>query len=198
MSAATETPGVSDAPVTGGAFIAVVGPSGAGKDSLINYARKALASRENVFFVRRVITRPADGATESHIPVTVEEFERKRQNGDFAFHWDAHGLKYGLPIEIDSRIRAGNSAVCNGSRAVLEALSRRYDCFNVVSVTASRQAIAQRLALRGRESSEEIHARLERSANLLDPWPGAITVDNSSTIEHAGGRLVEVIERWAD
>ena len=192
-----QTSDASAVPVTGGAFIAVVGPSGSGKDTLINYARKALASREDVFFVRRVITRPTDGATEAHTPATVQEFERQRQNGEFSFHWDAHGLKYGLPIDIDARIRAGNCAVCNGSRAVLHGLSERYSGFQVVSITASQEAIARRLALRGRESSEEIRARLERSDNVPNAWPGAITVDNSTTIEQAGNQLVDVIGRWA-
>ena len=184
-------------PVTGGAFVAVVGPSGCGKDTLINYAREALSSRNDVFFVRRVITRPTDGATEDHIPATAAQFERKRGSGDFAFHWDAHGLRYGLPVEIDDRIRDGDCAVCNGSRAVLDALSRRYAGFQVVSITAAPERIAQRLALRGRESSDEIRARLERSAQLPTPWPGAIIVDNSTTIEAAGERLVEVIRNVA-
>jgi len=197
MSMPADTSERQSVPVTGGAFVAVVGPSGCGKDTLINHARRALSSRNNVFFVRRVITRPIDGATEDHIPVTVEQFERKRGDGDFAFHWDAHGLKYGLPVEIDARIRDGDCAVCNGSRAVLEALSRRYAGFQVVSITAAPEKIAQRLARRGRESSDEIRARLERSAELSDTWPGAIIVNNSTTIEAAGDRLVDVIRNVA-
>ncbi|MDA4846092.1 phosphonate metabolism protein/1,5-bisphosphokinase (PRPP-forming) PhnN [Hoeflea poritis] len=183
----------ADLPVEGGAFVAVVGPSGAGKDTLMNFARDALAGREDVFFVRRVITRPADGATEDHIPATAEAFEAQLKQGKFAFHWPAHGLKYGLPVEIDTRIRAGHCAVCNGSRAALQGLGERYANFTVINITASPDVLAGRLALRGRESEDEILRRLARSANLKVDWPGAIVVDNSGDVETAGRALVAAI-----
>ena len=193
MPANAESPQDSQLPVSGGTFVAVVGPSGSGKDTLLNYARRTLADRQDVFFVRRIITRPRDGATEDHTPASVEQFEKDSRDGRFAFHWDAHGLKYGLPAEIDTRIGAGDCAVCNGSRAALRGLSKRYANFLVISVTASRQVLASRLALRGRESSEEIHARLERGAGMQAHWPGAVIVDNSTTIEAAGDQLVAAI-----
>ncbi|WP_136659353.1 phosphonate metabolism protein/1,5-bisphosphokinase (PRPP-forming) PhnN [Nitratireductor sp. XY-223] len=189
--------GAEGLPVGGGAFVAVIGPSGAGKDTLMNFARDALAGRDEVFFVRRVITRPADGATEDHIPATPEVFDEELKQGKFAFHWPAHGLRYGLPIEIDTRIRAGHCAVCNGSRAVLQGLSERYANFVVINITASPDVLARRLALRGRESEDEILGRLARSANLKVNWPGAVIVDNSGDIETAGRALVDAILKAA-
>ncbi|MCP4316060.1 MAG: phosphonate metabolism protein/1,5-bisphosphokinase (PRPP-forming) PhnN [Hyphomicrobiales bacterium] len=195
MPMAADTSLRKNSPVEGGAFIAVVGPSGAGKDTLMNFAREALAGRKGVFFVRRVITRPVDGAAEDHTPSTFEEFDRNARDGQFAFHWDAHGLKYGLPSDIDDRIRAGECAVCNGSRAVLQGLSERYANFLVVSITASPQVLVSRLALRGRESTAEIRERLERSAGLQTQWPGAVVVDNSGSVEAAGNELVAAIQK---
>ncbi|MCY6382031.1 phosphonate metabolism protein/1,5-bisphosphokinase (PRPP-forming) PhnN [Hoeflea prorocentri] len=182
-----------DHAVTRGTFIAVVGPSGAGKDTLMNRARRELTDRSDLFFVRRVITRPADGATENHIPCTPEAFEQKLGNDGFAFHWDAHGLRYGLPIEIDERIAAGHRAVCNGSRAALDGLSRHYANFRVIEITASAEVLANRLAARGRENPEDIRARLERSAVLNARWPGAMVIDNSGDIDTASRALVEAI-----
>ncbi len=180
-------------PIRGGAFVAVVGPSGAGKDTLMNFARRELAGDDGIFFVQRVITRPADGATEDHVPATEEEFEAARRAGEFAMGWDAHGLKYGLPVEIDERIRAGHTAVCNGSRAALSRLQARYAHFVAINITARREVLANRLAARGRESRDEILKRLDRSAALDRSLYNALEIDNSSAVEIGGAALVAAI-----
>lgn len=180
-------------PVAGGAFVAVVGPSGAGKDTLLNYARHKLAADETVFFVRRVITRPADGATEDHIPAEPPDFDAAVRAGEFAFSWQAHGLSYGLPITIDDRIRAGQTAVCNGSRAALAGLQARYANFAVISIMARPEILADRLAARGRESREQVLARLDRIASFNAADYGALQIDNSDDMATAGDALVAAI-----
>lgn len=180
-------------PVTGGAFVAVVGPSGAGKDTLLNYARQALARDEGVFFVRRVITRPADSAPERHLPVTEAEFEKMKGAGRFAVTWPAHNRHYGVPLSVDDEIRNGHTAVCNGSRAALEGLQARYANFAVISISARRDVLADRLAARGRENRNEILARLERSAPFDAAHFGALQIENSGAITTAGDALVTAI-----
>ena len=98
-----------------GAFVAVVGPSGAGKDTLIGYAKARLAEkgRGRFHFVRRVITRAADGSTEDHDTLSPMAFERAEADGAFALSWEAHGLCYGLPAEIDL-ITLGQEYVTDG------------------------------------------------------------------------------------
>ena len=76
-----------DRPLEGGVFIAVVGPSGAGKDTLINYARERLAGETAVLFVRRTVTRPNEGAGEDHETLTSEEFDRRKRRGVFSLSW---------------------------------------------------------------------------------------------------------------
>ena len=49
-----------------GAIIVVVGPSGAGKDSVIGFVAQHFADRADIDFVRRVITRPSDAGGEDH------------------------------------------------------------------------------------------------------------------------------------
>jgi ribose 1,5-bisphosphokinase len=181
-------------PIRNGAFVAVVGPSGAGKDTLIAYARAALAQEPQVEFVRRVITRVSDGATEDHDTLADAEFAAAEAQGAFALAWEAHGLRYGLPASVDRAIDNGYVAVANLSRGVLPALRLRYANVAVVEVTADPETLASRLAGRGRESREEILARLARTISCDTTGP-AIALDNSGPKEVAGERLVTVIRK---
>ncbi len=54
-----------------GRLFYVVGASGAGKDSLIEYARNALGSRDAVVFAHRYITRPPTARGENHVALSA-------------------------------------------------------------------------------------------------------------------------------
>ena len=73
----------ADIAVRAGRLVYVVGPSGAGKDSIIAYARERLGANCHVF-ARRHITRPADSGGEDHIAISQADFERDRAAGRFA------------------------------------------------------------------------------------------------------------------
>ena len=147
-----------------GRLVLVVGPSGAGKDTLIDLARAACADDGGVVFARRIVTRAAS-AFENNEHVSLEDFARARAQGAFALDWDAHGLLYALPRAIDDDIRAGRAVVANVSRAVVGAMRAAYLNVVVVSVTAPPQVLAERLAARARASDGAISDRLERSGD---------------------------------
>jgi ribose 1,5-bisphosphokinase len=179
-----------------GAFVAVVGPSGAGKDTLIGYAKARLGAREPVpvHFVRRVITRAADGATEDHDTLSPEAFEQARAGGAFALWWEAHGLRYGLPESVDRQIAAGHTVVANLSRAALPALRERYRNVSIVAVTASAETLTKRLMARGRESADEVLARLARAAAGGLGVSGVVTtISNDGSIAEGGDALIAAI-----
>ncbi|MDQ2633984.1 MAG: phosphonate metabolism protein/1,5-bisphosphokinase (PRPP-forming) PhnN [Pseudomonadota bacterium] len=181
-------------PIRNGAFVAVVGPSGAGKDTLIAHARSALADEPQVGFVRRVITRHSDGQTEDHDTLEDAEFVEALAKGAFALAWEAHGLRYGLPSSVDRAIGNGHVAVANVSRSALPALRGRYANVAVVEVTADAEILAARLAGRGRESRGEVLARLARTVDCDTTGP-SIPLDNSGPKEVAGDRLVAIIRK---
>ena len=54
----------------GGVFFFVVGPSGVGKDTLIDGAKAALRDDARYVFATRTITRPAGAPGEAHVGVS--------------------------------------------------------------------------------------------------------------------------------
>lgn len=168
-----------------GAFVAVVGGSGVGKDAILDYARE---HAEGAVFVRRTITRPA-GPGEDSWQLTEAEFADFEAAGGFAMSWRAHGLGYGLPIGVDDVVRGGGVAVANVSRTVISPLAERYAEFRLVRVSVSSEVRAARLAARGREAEQDIAARIARP----DPAPDAVVdleIVNDGTVAEAGELLI--------
>lgn len=163
-----------------GRLIAVVGPSGVGKDSVM----EALAMRKPQFvIVRRVITRPETAGGEDHTGVSSSEFARIDTHGGFALSWRAHGLSYGIPIAVDDEIAQGRDVLVNLSRGVLTKAQARFARFSVLSLTAPAEVLAERLTGRGRETAEDVAYRLRRSTAPLPEGLPVIAVENVGTIE---------------
>lgn len=176
-----------------GTFVAVVGPSGVGKDSVIDFARDRLEASGAVVFVRRVVTRPADGGSEDHDSMDAAAFAAAEADGAFALSWEAHGLRYGLPVSLERDLAQGKVVVANLSRGVIPALMARYPSAIVVSVTADREVISQRLANRGRETADSIQRRLSRS--VVEPLPAStVTIDNTGALASAGNQFVQLLQ----
>jgi ribose 1,5-bisphosphokinase len=189
----TEAPTISGArpaAIGPGRFILVVGPSGAGKDTLLGLARAACADNERIVFPRRVVTRAAS-AFEDNEQVSREAFRQARACGEFAAHWEAHGQGYGLPRAIDDDIRAGRTVVANVSRGVVEAMRRAYADVVVVLITAPAEILAERLAARARSSDGELADRLGR---LVDAAAAPdLTISNVGSLEPHAAELVRII-----
>lgn len=181
-----------------GVFVPVVGPSGSGKDSLISYARSHFASEPGIVFARRIITRPSDPAAEAHDTLDEPAFEAAERAGAFALSWRSHGLCYGVPSTVDDAIRASGVVVANLSRASVTDAAARYARVMPVLVTVSPDVLAGRLAARGRESAEEIAARIGRNADYGDVGRRWHRIDNSGALEDAGEQLVRLIEKAAE
>ena len=174
----------------------VMGPSGAGKDTLLRYARERLGDAP-VAFAHRYITRPPVADDENHIALSVAEFRVRKAHGAFAMDWEAHGLLYGIGCEIELWQKAGLAVVVSGSRAHFEAaLARAADVVPVV-VTCPPEILARRLALRGRESEAAIADRLRRNPAPALSHPRLVTLDNSGAVEAAGERLVALLREGA-
>src|SRR5690606_2175835 len=171
--------------------VAVVGPSGAGKDAVIGCARERLRAEDAVLFPRRVITR-APGAGEDHLAVTPEEFHALSRTGGFALQWAAHGLWYGVPRFVAGRVAAGEVAVVNVSRMVLDDLDAVFGRVRVVRVTVPDDVRRARILARGREIGPDVRARLDRPDPAPD-HPVDLEIVNDGRLEDAGERLVSLV-----
>jgi len=180
-----------------GRLIYLMGPSGSGKDSLIDAARDSLLGLDCVV-VRRVITRSAESVGEDALGVSREQFAQMRHEGGFALCWRANGLDYGIPAEIDRWLSDGRHVLINGSRGHLSEAMARYPTLLPIVLTVKTDALRKRLERRGRESTEEIEARLERNALFAtdaaqENWEGIFQLDNSGELSTAVDNLLALL-----
>jgi len=175
-----------------GRIVLVVGPSGAGKDTLLSLARSACADDGRIVFPRRVVTRQASQA-EDNDELTSDAFRQALMRGEFALHWEAHGHSYALPRRIEEDIRAGRTVVINVSRTVIDAVRRAYTNVVVVSITAPPEVLAERLKMRARGSDGKIENRLSRAVDDALTRPDVTIVNVGDVADHAR-QFVEIIK----
>lgn len=161
-----------------GTLFLVVGPSGAGKDTLIDAACR---QRPDLHLMPRTVTRPApDG---EHIAVTTAEFSELKRSYGFALSWDANGLRYGIGREIEDRLAGGQSVIVNGSRSTVGEARERFQPLRIINIVARFDVLSRRLRERGREDATSIDDRLGRANRDAPHGADVVTVENSGTLE---------------
>ena len=177
-------------------IIFVVGPSGVGKDSLLNWLRghvRGLPLPPALYFARRTVTRSSGNSNEDHEAVTVDEFSALQQAGAFALNWQAHGLHYGVRhAEIQGR---GGWVMVNGSRAYVDQARALFEGLTVLHVSAPEAAVRARLTARQRETPAEVEARIQRSQSASVPLAsGDLCVVNAGALEATAQELCELLQ----
>ena len=141
--------------------------------------RGVAAAMPKIHLARRVIARPAHDDSEEYDSVTDVDFAALQQAGHFLFHWQAHGLSYGVPSAVLTFVRSGQTVLFNGSRATLPAMRQIYPDLRVLVISVSPETLAERLHSRGRETAEEIARRLRRQVDFVDETVEIITNDGA-------------------
>lgn len=173
-----------------GQLIAVVGPSGVGKDTIMQTLK---AQCQDIELAKRVITRPDDAGGEDFIGVSQEEFAQQKAAGDFALDWVAHGLSYGVPKLIEEYLHAGRTVLFNGSRAALPLAEEIYPNLKIIMILASQETLAKRLADRGRETERDIQNRLKRASYKAPAGKNVVMISNDGELQHAVDQLKKAI-----
>jgi ribose 1,5-bisphosphokinase len=178
----------------------VMGASGAGKDSLLSYARSHLHQHRSLIFAHRYITRKATAGGENHIELSEEEFHSRHHMGLFSMHWYSHHQWYALGIEIKHWLSMGLSVVVNGSRAYLDQAIADYPLLLPILITADQEILRDRLIKRNREPSEAIEQRLTRTKAIASPMsnPRIVEIPNNGELSAAGEQLVKLLSGEPD
>ncbi len=167
----------------------VVGPSGAGKDTLIAAVHQA---RPEILVPTRAVTRPS-GRGEEVETLNPDEFARRARAGGFALHWEAHGLSYGIPAEVEAALAAGTDVVVNVSRSVIAEARARFRPLRIIVVTAKPETLARRLAGRGRESAAEIEARLARASYAMPEGQDVAVISNDGPLAASVATFLDLL-----
>ena len=193
-----------------GWFVAIVGPSGAGKDTIINAVHQALKNNPEFLFVRRTITRKAginsfddhddtsqNIGNEDNIGVTLEKFFELSEKASFSLQWFAHGIHYALPIGIVDEVHKGKIVIANISRAELEHAKELFGKVFVIEINAPIGILKERLLSRKREKITDIEERLERANIPIHLPKGAkyCYIDNSENINSAVDKVLSILHK---
>lgn len=181
-----------------GKLVLVVGPSGAGKDTLMERALTDYACTQHIVVTRRVITRPADAGGEDHQAMDEADFDRALAAGKFLVHWQAHGLRYALRREVRDAVEGGRTVLANVSRKAIGAIAELGLPLAVIEVTAPREIRARRLASRGRETVSDILNRLETLAWQAPAGVSHHRVDNDADLATGVERFLIALARACD
>jgi ribose 1,5-bisphosphokinase len=176
----------------------VVGPSGVGKDTLLDGARAALADDPRFVFARRHITRAAEAGGEDHLALDEAAFEAVERTGGHLLSWRAHGLRYGLPAALEDDLADGRHVVANVSRAVLDEARARLAPVSVLSVSAPDSVVRARLTARGRETPAEIEDRLARAAAYQVEGADVTPIVNDGGVADGVAALLRALGATAD
>lgn len=175
-----------------GLLILVFGPSGAGKDALIDAARE---KRPDIAVPLRIITRMAEHDTEAHECISDAEFEKAEDNGNFMLSWHAHGLRYGIPTSVTHAIESGKTVLLNVSRnVILRAEALGYP-LALLFVTASEETRKCRITARKREDASAVESRMAREVPLPETATRIYTVDNDGTLDEGIANFMSALNK---
>lgn len=172
----------------------IIGASGAGKDSVMSFARNRISGSKPVIFAHRYITRlPDSSSSENHIYLSVREFKMRESEGLFAMHWESHGNYYGIGKEINYWLFRGFNVVVNGSREYLPTARKKYKQLRPILIETSPEILMQRLETRGRENREDIEKRMKRSYDVGTLDNTVIRIYNDGPLEESGKELISLV-----
>ena len=185
-----------------GLWLLVSGPSGVGKSTLMERLLKEFHPQlQPVVTATTRAMRPGEENGKQYYFLSREEFENKKRAGEFLETTEQYGRGYGvLRAEVKEKLTLGKDLVMHvtwSGRQRLMALAQKEPWLQRAMVgvflrPTSLEALRKRLEARGRNTNEEIEARL-RSAEVDLAHAGEYEhVVQSGTLEEDFQRMREI------
>ncbi len=175
-------------------LIYVMGPSGAGKDSLLDWLKSKLPPQSPIHFAKRTIDRPLQPEGEQHESVDSPAFKRLQREKSFAMHWQANGRQYGVRHAELEPLQQRQWLLVNGSRAYLPEALRQFEGMTVLHISAGADILRARLLARQRETPEVVEARVQRAVAFSVPTScHCVRVLNDTSLDDAGNELLTAL-----
>ncbi|MDR2301909.1 MAG: AAA family ATPase [Deltaproteobacteria bacterium] len=176
-----------------GTLVYLMGPSGSGKDSLIDQA--LAANLPNVVLAPRLVTRQ-NPSKSNDLYLPEDRFLALKKNGELALHWTSHGYHYAIDNSLNAMLGQGLIVLVNGSRDYFKTAKELFPSLLPILITADPQILKARLENRAREDPDSISKRLLRTNDSFDlPLADTLVIDNSSSLELASNRFISHLKK---
>jgi guanylate kinase len=173
----------------------ITGPSGVGKGTLIRELLQAVPDLE--LSVSATTRTPRQGETDGrdyHF-LTPEEFDRRKEEGDFLEFATYSGNRYGtLRSEVERRLAAGHSVVLEIEvQGAQQVRATDMDSVQIFIAPPDPAVLRERLAGRGTDSAEAIDDRLKVAEQELAAQGDFDHCVVNDEVSRAAGELIGIV-----
>ncbi len=179
------------------AFVVVVsGPSGAGKDTVIQHALARDPSLATVATVKTRPPRPGEIDGVHQLFLTEDEFDDWLAADRFLEHAQVYNHRSGVPrAAVEELLAAGRTVVLRTDVQGAQTLKQRLAAPLLVFVTAPSDALARRMRARAGDSEQEIAERLKFAESEMAEadWFDVVIVNDDHQQLDAAEALLQAI-----
>lgn len=153
-----------------GKLVILSGPSGVGKDTVINAWREANPLVERVVaYTTRQPRRAEQPGIDYHF-VSEERFQELANAGAFLEHKEVHGFHYATPLhDMEALLAEGKIAVLKiDVQGAISAMSLRPDAISIFIMPPSIEELRHRIESRDQDSPEVIERRMANAIGEIE------------------------------